>query len=97
MPAQMLPPFILPALLSSIRGHPNLPVHSWYIISGVALSVLNRPDEISKVFKYAIEKGEGLVEASPGHHEQLYIARRMREALLKAVPIGGLPKVLLLF
>lgn len=93
MAVQNLPRIISPTLLSYIHGHPNLPLHSWYFIAGVTLSVLNRPDEISTVFKYAMEKGGDRIEASPGHDEKLKIARRMREALVKAAPIGGLPKV----
>ena len=54
------------------------------------------PHEIPTVFKDAIEKGAGSCDVKPGHKEQLEIARKMREALLKAAPIGGLPKVLLL-
>lgn len=93
MAAQTYPRIISPALLSFIHGHPNLPVHTWYFIAGVTLSVLNRPDEISTVFKYAMEKGGDRMEASPGQNEKLTIARKMREALVKAAPIGGLPKV----
>lgn len=93
MAAHTLPRIISPALLSFIHGHPKLPLHSWYFIAGVTLSVLNRPDEISSVFKYAIEKGGDRMEASPGHDEKMKIARKMREALVKAAPIGGLPKV----
>lgn len=77
----------LPSLLSSIRLTPNLPPQSWYLIAGVALSTLNRPDDVTHVFLYAIEKDGGSAEAS------LHVARRMREALVKAAPIGGLPKV----
>ncbi len=88
-----LPAVVTPALLSSIRGHPQLPLHSWYFIAGVTLSVLNRPDEIPKVFQYALEKGVGHIDTKPQHEEQLQIARKMREALVKAAPIGGLPKV----
>lgn len=83
-----------PAFLSSIRAHPMLPAHTWYFIAGVTLSVLNRPEEIGKVFTYAIEKGPRPDEdAKPSHDEQLKIVRKMREALVKAAPIGGLPKV----
>jgi len=57
------------------------------------LSVLNRPDEIPIVFDYAIERGGGSSDAKPEHAERLEIARKMREALVKAAPIGGLPKV----
>lgn len=43
-----------------------------------------------------MEKGGDRIEASPGHDEKLKIARKMREALVKAAPIGGLPKVSLI-
>ncbi|KAI9873920.1 MAG: bifunctional AP-4-A phosphorylase/ADP sulfurylase, partial [Pleopsidium flavum] len=89
-----LPAIVTPALLSSIRGHPQLPLHSWYFIAGVTLSVLNRPDEIPKVFQYAVERGMGNTDTKPQHEEQLEIARKMREALVKAAPIGGLPKAI---
>lgn len=73
-------------LLSSLRLTAHLPPHSWYIISSVTLSVLNRPDEIPHVFQYALEKDGGSTQ------KQLDIARRMREALVKSAAIGGLPK-----
>jgi hypothetical protein len=93
MPPVSLPAIITPALLSSIRGHPQLPHHSWYFITGVTLSILNRPDEIANVFRHAMETGPGGVSKKPEHDEQLRIARKMREALVKAAAIGGLPKV----
>ena len=95
MPPVKLPAFVTPALLSSIRGHPQLPHHSWYFIAGVTLSVLNRPDEIANVFKHALETGSGRTDTKPEYDEQLQMARKLREALVKAAPIGGLPKVLL--
>ena len=92
MPPVNLPAIVTPALLSSIRSHPQLPHHSWYFIAGVTLSVLNRPDEIANVFTCALKTGPGKSSIKPEHDEQLRIARRMREALVKAAPIGGLPK-----
>ena len=91
-----MPPvsIITPALLFSIRRQPHLPRHAWYFLTSVTLSVLNLPHEIPTVFKYAMEKGAGSCDVEPGHDEQLEIARKMREALVKAAPIGGLPKVL---
>lgn len=85
---------ITPALLASIQGQPHLPSHAWYFLTGVTFSVLNLPHEISIFFKHAIEKGAGSCDTKPGHDEELQIARKMREALVKAAPIGGLPKVL---
>ncbi len=93
MPPVSLPAVATPALLTSIRAHPHLPQHTWYFIAGVTLSVINRPDEIPKVFKYAINNGAGSMDTKPQHDEQLLIARKLREALVKAAPIGGLPKV----
>ena len=55
--------------------------------------MLNRPDEIPKVFNYAIERGAGNVDSTPEHEEKLKIARKTREALVKLAPIGGLPRV----
>ena len=97
MSAASLPAIATPALLSSIRAHPQLPLHTWYFITGVTLSVLNRPDEIPKVFQYALEKGVGRADSKPPRHEeQLEVARKMREALVKMAPIGGLPKACLI-
>ncbi|KAI4161417.1 MAG: hypothetical protein L6R39_000089 [Caloplaca ligustica] len=76
----------LPSLLSSLRLTPNLPPQSWYLVAGVTLSSLNRPNDIAHVFEYAIEKDGGSAAS------QLAIARRLRESLIKAAPIGGLPK-----
>ncbi|CAD6592504.1 MAG: hypothetical protein ASARMPREDX12_006159 [Alectoria sarmentosa] len=91
-----MPPLtvITPALLSSVREQPHLPRHAWYFLTGATLSVLNMPHEIPTVFKHAIEKGAGSCDTKPGHEEQLEIARKMREALVKAAPIGGLPKAI---
>ena len=88
------PPRILSlALLSFLRGHPSLPPHSWYFIAGVTLSVINRPDEIPIIFQHALVKGGGREGTKPDHAEQLTIARKMREGLVKSAVIGGLPKV----
>lgn len=89
-----LPSIITPALLSRIRSHPQLPKHSWYIVSSVTLSCLNRPDEIPKILRGAIgEHEEGKAGGGLIHEEQLKIARRMREGLVKSSAICGLPKV----
>lgn len=86
-------PIITPALLASLRKHPALPPRCWYFIAASALTILNRPDEIPKIYKDAIDKGHGPANDSPGLEEQLTISRRMREALVKTTAIGGLPKV----
>ncbi|KAL9605809.1 MAG: hypothetical protein Q9179_000995 [Wetmoreana sp. 5 TL-2023] len=78
----------LSPLLASIRLTPNLPAQSWYLIAGVTLTTLNRPDDIAHLFQYAIDKDGGSAEKC------LHIARRTREALIKAAAIGGLPKTI---
>lgn len=88
-----LPSIITPALLSLIRKNPHLPQNTWYFITATTLSSLNRPDEIPLVYKYVMDHGGNQIESKPSHDEQLKISRRMREALIKAAAIGGLPKV----
>lgn len=89
----MLPSIITPTLLHTLRTYPHLPSNTWYFIAGVTLSILNRPDEIPKVFQHAMEQAPVSTGRTSRHDEQLIIARRMREALVKAAAIGGLPKV----
>jgi len=94
MPPLTLPAVLTPALLSSIRAQPRLPNHTWYFIASVTLSVINRPDEIPKVFNYALEHGvDPLDNAKPNHDEQLKVARKLREGLVKSAAVIGLPKV----
>ena len=93
-----LPPIVTPALLSSIRCHPNLPAHMWYCIAATTLSQLNRPDEIPKVYQYALQHGAGRADvAVPSRNEMLRISRRIREALVKAAAVGGVPKVIIIW
>jgi hypothetical protein len=62
-------------------------------VAGVALNTLNLSAEIPTLFKHALENGAGNSDTKPGHDEKLEIARKMREALVKAAAICGLPKV----
>jgi hypothetical protein len=69
-----LPSIITPALLSTIRTYPHLPhhaAHAWYLIAATTLAVLNRPDEITTVYRYAISHGPGAVDCKLAHEEQL--------------------------
>jgi alkylhydroperoxidase/carboxymuconolactone decarboxylase family protein YurZ len=84
-----LPSILTKELLSSIKATPHLPPNSWYFISATTLSTLNLPHEIPKVFKYAMEQSPKAT-----HAEQLSIARRTREALVKSAAIIGLPKTI---
>lgn len=85
---------LTPAILSSLRSTPRLPHHTWYYITGATLSALNRPEEIPSVLSYALKNGVGPEdETPPAEKEQLKIARRMREGLVKSAAVIGLPKV----
>jgi hypothetical protein len=88
----VLPSIVTPALLSSIRNYPHLPHHIWYFIAATTLSIVNRPDEIPNLYKHMMDHGAGATDYKPAHEEQLKISRRVREALVKAGAIGGLPK-----
>jgi hypothetical protein len=88
-----LPAIVTPSLLSALRANTRLPHQTWYFIAGVTLSVLNRPDEIPKVFQHALEEVETVEHGPRVHVLQLSAARRMREGLLKSSAISGVPKV----
>ena len=81
------PIIMTPRLLSSISTLPGIPAHSWYFIAASTLTVLNLPEEIPRVFKSAIGPD------ATDHEGNIYIARRMREALIKTAAVAGLPKV----
>ncbi|KAK4199921.1 hypothetical protein QBC40DRAFT_77887 [Triangularia verruculosa] len=93
-----LPSIITPSLLSSIRSRPHLPVNTWYFIAATTLSQLNRPDEIQKVYLHALNQklpdADATENAVPSLDEKRDISRRIREALVKAAAVTGVPKTI---
>ena len=89
-----LPPIITPDLLTQIRTHPLLRPKTWDIISAVTLSILNRPDEIPKIYTTSLSTLPPLSDEVQEHAEKLQLTRRMREALLKVAAVGGFPKTI---
>ncbi|SPJ71166.1 uncharacterized protein FTOL_00894 [Fusarium torulosum] len=88
-------PILTPALLTAIRNQPNLPRNSWYFITATTLSAINRPDEVPNVLKNAIEERlDTTNEGVTGRDEQRHITRRLREALVKASAVAGMPKTI---
>jgi hypothetical protein len=59
----------------------------------VTLSALNLPHEIPHIFRNAVGIEEEANGSKLQHEEQLRIARRMREGLVKSAAVVGLPKV----
>lgn len=55
--------------------------------------MLNRPDEIQNVYKEALESSRAEGGTMTDQEEQLTTSRRLREALIKASAVGGVPKV----
>ncbi|OHW96670.1 carboxymuconolactone decarboxylase [Colletotrichum incanum] len=92
--ASVLTPIITPALVASIRSQPHVPKHAWYFIAATTLTILNRPDEIPQVYQHVMRHGVGPEDVKPGPDEQLLISRKLREALIKASAVGGLPKTI---
>ncbi|KAK2045305.1 carboxymuconolactone decarboxylase [Colletotrichum somersetense] len=92
--ASVLAPIITPALISSIRSQPHLPRHVWYFVAATTLTILNRPDEIPQIYQHVMRYGVGSEDAKPGSDEQLTISRKLREALIKASAVGGMPKTI---
>jgi hypothetical protein len=77
------PPILTADLMNSIREHPTLAPHTWYIIAATTLTILNRPDEVARIYEHAITFGSRSTVSGTEHEEQLTILRRMREALIK--------------
>jgi hypothetical protein len=90
---QSFHPSITAAFLSSLRSNQSLPKDSWYFIAATTLSIINRPDEIPRLYEYVLDHGVSTDAPKPEHDERLKITRRMREELIKASAIGGVPKV----
>ncbi|KAL3428109.1 carboxymuconolactone decarboxylase [Phlyctema vagabunda] len=85
---------VSPSLLASIKKHPHLPQHTWYFITVTTLCMLNRPEEIPAVYKYALECDYETLDLKLLLEKQLKISRRMRESLIKASAVGGIPKAI---
>lgn len=62
-------------LLSSFHHNPALPKHTFYFLASVAFSALNRPDEIPRIWRYALEN-----VAIPGSAEEDYVKRELAGA-----------------
>lgn len=73
------------ARLAKLASRPQLS-SSWYYVAAATFSVCNFPDEIPIIYEYMLKNRPA--------DEHMDISRKMREALLKAGALGGLPKTI---
>lgn len=68
---------------------------SWYIVAAVAFSASRKPYDAAAVFQYALNdlKAAQETQDEKAIKEQLYMARRVREAILQAGVLSGAPTV----
>ena len=80
------------------RGTNAVLRNPWYIISAVAFGASNRPEAVPVIFQHVLKdlkeaQAEQQKSAEAAHQEQLLLARRMREAILKSGLLGGYSRV----
>ena len=88
-----------PSLSTSDPESPNaVSTHLWAIVAAVALSAANTPEAVPAVFAYelaalsATQKAAGTPEEEAGA-EQMVFARKIREGVLQAGLLSGMPRV----
>ena len=85
-------------LRSTLRGTDAVIGNPWYIVTTVAFGSSNRPEAIPVVFQHVLSdlkkaQAEQQANAEVAHKEQLYLARRFREAILKGGLLCGYSRV----
>lgn len=70
-----------------VSGNLASPENSiWLVYAAVIIETVSSPDHITELWKY-------ITTEVKGDEEQLRIARRLREGLLKTSPLAGFPRV----
>lgn len=67
-------PIATSCFLSSLYKNRSLPKHTFYFIASVVLSVINRPEEIPRIWEYAVDN-----VAIPGSSSGAYVESELRE------------------
>ena len=85
-------------LRNTLRGADAVLQNPWYIVSAVAYSSSNRPEGVPIVFQHVLAdlkkaQTEQQTSAEAAHKEQLLLARRVREAILKGGLLCGYSRV----
>ncbi|KAI0345068.1 hypothetical protein BDW22DRAFT_1353916 [Trametopsis cervina] len=80
-------------LRDAVRGSSAVLQNPWYFIAAVAYGSSNRPEGVPLVWQHALrdlkDAQAGNKSAEAAHQEQLLLARRMREGILKGGLTGG--------
>ena len=92
-----------PSLSTSDPESPNaVSTHLWAIVTAVAFSAANAPEAVPAVFAYELAALSAAQEAAgtpkeEAEAEQLAFARKIREGVLQAGLLSGMPRVCGLF
>lgn len=83
---------------ASVRGTKTVIDNPWYVLAAVGFGSCNRPEAVPLVFVNALEdlkkvQKEQNVDESTAHVEQLLLARRVREGILKGGLLCGASRV----
>lgn len=84
--------------LNNLSGTEAVIRNPWYIVAAVSFGSSNRPEGVPVVFQSVLtelklaQATEGL-GAEEAHAQQLYLARRVREAILKGGLLCGYSRV----
>ena len=83
---------------NSLRGADAVLHNPWYLVAAVAYASSNRPEGVPAVFKDVLAdlkktQTEQQTPAEAAHNEQLLLARRFRESILKGGLLCGYSRV----
>lgn len=85
-------------LRNTLSGTEAVLQNPYYVVAAVAYSSSNRPEAVPVVFQHVLAdlkkaQAEQQASAEEAHKEQLYLARRIREAILKGGLLCGASRV----
>ena len=85
-------------LRGSLRGSDAVLQNPWYIVATVAYASSNRPEGVPTIFQHVLAdlkqtQVEHQTPSEAAHKEQLLLARRIRESLLKGGLLCGYSRV----
>ena len=83
---------------TALQGSKGVLENPWYIVAIVGYMSSNRPEAVPIVFQHVLAdlhkaQSEAKLAKSTAHDEQLFLARRCREGILKGGILGGASRV----